>query len=48
MQEEIKIIVNTPISAEILQYIADCWIEFVTADLGYKPNDLIMVLPDCA
>ena len=48
MQDEIRIILNTPISAEILQYIADCWVEFVTADLGYKPNELIMVLPDCA
>lgn len=45
MNREIKIICNDCVTDEILFYIADCWIEFITGDLGLNPNDLIMMLP---
>lgn len=41
---DIQIIVSKPIPREIAEYIADCWVTFVTQDLGYKPSDLQMVL----
>lgn len=41
---EIQIIVSKPISQEIAEYIADCWVTFVTQDLGYMPSDLQMVI----
>ena len=43
--EQIKIFLRTEIPPEVLYYIADCWVEFVTQDLGMKPCDLLMVLP---
>ena len=42
----IEIVVSKPISADLYQYIADCWIEFVACDLGYEPRDFMMILPD--
>lgn len=41
---DIQIIVSKPIPQEIAEYIADCWVTFVTQDLGYMPSDLQMVL----
>lgn len=41
---EIQIIVSKPISQEVAEYIADCWVTFVTQDLGYMPSDLQMVI----
>lgn len=41
----INIVMNKELPAEMLYYIADCWIEFVTQDLGLEPCDLLMVLP---
>lgn len=43
--DKIQIYIRTDITPEILYYIADCWIDFVTQDLGLKPCDLLMVLP---
>ena len=45
MQKEIKIICSDNVSKELMFYIADCWIEFVTQDIGLNPSDLMMVLP---
>lgn len=42
----IEIVVSQPISADLYQYIADCWADFVACDLGYKPRDFMMILPD--
>ena len=42
---EIKIICSNNVSKELLFYIADAWVEFVTGDLGLLPSDLLMVLP---
>lgn len=44
-REEIKILCSTNVSKELMFYIADCWVEFVTEDLGLQPSDLLMVLP---
>lgn len=45
MQKEIKIICSSNVSKELMFYIADCWIEFVTQDIGLNPSDLMMILP---
>ena len=42
----IEIVVSKPISADLYQYIADCWADFVACDLGYKPRDFLMISPD--
>lgn len=36
--------INVPLSDEITQYIFDCWITFITNDLGLLPTDLPMTL----
>lgn len=36
--------INTPLSDEIKQYIFDCWVAFITNDLGLLPNQLPMTL----
>lgn len=40
----IEIYVGRDISADIMEYIFDCWVTFVTSDLGYKVIDLPMYL----
>ena len=45
MENEIKVICSKNVSKELLFYIADCWAEFVTYDLGLQPSDLLMILP---
>lgn len=42
---EIRIICSTNVSPELLYYIADNWVEFVTQDIGLMPSDLLMILP---
>ena len=34
--------VTAPITQEILEYIFDCWVTFVTQDLGWNANEAIM------
>ena len=36
--------INVKLTDEITQYIFDCWIDFVTSDLGLLPADLPMTL----
>ena len=43
--QEIKIICSKNVDTDLFFYIADCWIEFVTCDLGLEPSDLLMILP---
>ena len=45
MNNKIEIQLNVPLTDDILFYIADCWIRFVTEDLGYRPCDLCILLP---
>ena len=35
-------IVNPECTPEMLEYIFDCWITFVTQDLGWEAKDAIM------
>lgn len=30
------------LSEEMIEYIFDCWVEFITQDLGLKVNDAIL------
>lgn len=39
-----EIAVNTDLSQEFLEYIFDCWVAFVTNDLGLLPHELPMEL----
>lgn len=41
----VEIEINVELTKEQLEYIADCWVAFVTNDLGYQPADLPMFLP---
>ena len=34
--------ITAPITQEILEYIFDCWITFVTQDLGLEAREAIM------
>lgn len=45
MSNEITILCSQNVTADIMNYIADCWIEFVVGELDLKPSDLVMVLP---
>ena len=40
----IEISPEITLSNEDIEYIFDCWVEFVTQDLGYLPNQLFMSL----
>lgn len=42
----IRIVLSANVSPEIFEYINDCWVEFITCDLGLKPSDAIMILPE--
>lgn len=46
VRRRIEIILPPDITDEMLYYIADCWTSFVTQDLGYKPSEFLMILPD--
>lgn len=35
--------VGKDLPEEIVQYILDCWVTFVTQDLGYNVSDLLML-----
>ena len=43
-------VINIYISCEMtqnwLEYILDCWNDFVASDLGFKPRELLMIVPD--
>ena len=41
--EKITITFNVTLTKELKEYIADCWITFITEDLGLKPCDAIMI-----
>lgn len=41
-KRSLTIDVNIDLLAEELEYIFDCWVAFVTCDLGYKVQDLPM------
>lgn len=43
---KLEIEINIPLTAWEIEYIFDCWVAFVTSDLGYKANDLQMVYID--
>ena len=45
MERKIEIYVSEKMTEDILQYIADCWIEFLVYDLNLSPSDGIMILP---
>lgn len=36
----LRIDINVDLPQETLQYIFDCWIDFIICDLGYSPADL--------
>lgn len=38
----LQIDITVPLSDEQIEYIFDCWINFVTLDLGLQPNEAIM------
>lgn len=42
---EIKIYISSSITDDMMEYIADCWIDFVVNDLGLEPNDAVIILP---
>lgn len=41
---EFHILINEDLTATEIEYIFDCWVVFVTQDLGKDPNSLIMYL----
>lgn len=45
MAKKIEIFVSDNVPTEMYYYIADCWADFVTCDLGLLPKDLLMVIP---
>lgn len=45
-RRKIEIILSGNVRGDMLVYIADCWAEFVTQDLGLEPKDAMMVLPN--
>lgn len=42
----IHIYVSCEMSQPWLQYIQDCWTDYVIGDLGCAPHELLMVTPD--
>lgn len=44
MNKQIIIDINVELTDEVLEYIFDCWVAFVTCDLGYKVNELPMLV----
>lgn len=38
----LQIEITRPITPEILEYIFDCWVAFVTQDLGFMVNEALM------
>lgn len=40
----IEISPEITLSPEDIEYIFDCWVTFVTEDLGYLPHQLLMML----
>lgn len=43
MNEQIIINFYVPLTPEQREYIADCWLEFLTQDLGFKPCEGIII-----
>lgn len=41
-----EILVNTDLSDETIEFISDCWLQFVTCELNLNPSDLLMITPD--
>lgn len=39
---ELTIDINVNLTDEVIEYIFDCWTQFVTQDLGYNVADLLM------
>lgn len=44
--KKFEIEILTDLSDELLVYIFDCWVAFVTNDLGLKPNELPITLTE--
>lgn len=40
----LKIDFNIDVPTAVVEYIVDCWVTFVTNDLGYTPKDLCMTI----
>lgn len=40
----LKIDFNIDVPVAVVEYIVDCWVTFVTNDLGYTPKDLCMTI----
>ena len=39
-----RIDIEKPLTNEQIEYIFDCWISFITNDLGFAPSDLPIYL----
>jgi hypothetical protein len=39
----LQIEITCPITPEELQYIFDCWVTFITQDMGFLPSDALML-----
>jgi hypothetical protein len=44
--KKFEIEILTELSDELLEYIFDCWVAFVTNDLGLQPNELPITLTE--
>ena len=42
--KQIIVDINIELTDEILEDIFDCWVAFVTGDLGFQVNDLPMLV----
>lgn len=43
MQTVLQVEIQREVQPEQLEYIFDCWITFVTQDLGWSASDAIMI-----
>lgn len=41
--DKFEIEFSVPLTQELKEYIFDCWVAFVTEDLGLQPNQAILI-----